>query len=152
MREGFMDEVLATWGLAVALDRSGESSAVAAAEAARKATQIDLRIRLPGMPGAADHGWRFIGDTQKVFFVPAYERYWYLAMGHTEDAKQAADADVAVREWKTVEGLWTKYLSQAVPADRWVSLARAHVKQAHQELVKAEKRVRLGAPRPKAGP
>jgi tetratricopeptide (TPR) repeat protein len=144
MREGFMDEVLATWGLAVALDRNGDP--MGAAAAARQATQIDQRIRLPGMPGAPDHGWRFIGDTQKVFFVPSYERYWYLAMGYTEDAKQAPDARHAAREWATAEFLWTKYVSQATSKDRWVPLARAHLERAHAERVSAEKRARTQRP------
>jgi tetratricopeptide (TPR) repeat protein len=144
MREGFMDEILATWGLAVALDRNGDPMGGAAA--ARQATQIDQRVHLVGMPGTPDHGWRFINDTEKVFFVPSYERYWYLALGYTEDAKQAPDARHAAKEWATVEYLWLKYVAQATPHDRWVPLARAHLERAHSERVAAEKRARAQRP------
>jgi tetratricopeptide (TPR) repeat protein len=144
MREGFMDEVLATWGLAVALDRNGDP--MGAAAAARQATQVDQRTRLAGPPGTPDHGWRFISDTNKVFFVPAYERYWYLAMGYTEEAKQAMDPRKAAREWATVEYLWTKYVSQGTPRDRWVPLAKAHLERAHSERVAAEKRAKTIRP------
>jgi hypothetical protein len=140
MREGFMDEALATWGLAVALDRSGDPMGGAAA--ARQATQIDQRIRLYGPPGTPDHGWRFIGDTERVFFVPAYERYWYLALGYTEDAKQAPDARRASRDWATTEYLWGKYVSQAASDDRWLPLAKAHLDRAHAERVSAEARAK----------
>ena len=147
MRAGYMDEVLATWGLAVALDRSGDP--MGAATAARQATQIDQRVRLAATPGTPDHGWRFISDTERVFFVPAYERYWYLALGYTEEAKQAPDARHAAREWATTEYLWGKYVSLAAPHDRWLTLAKAHLARAHAERAAAESRARSQRPAPR---
>jgi tetratricopeptide (TPR) repeat protein len=144
MREGRNDEVLATWGLAVALDRSGDPAGATAA--ARQATQIDNRIRLLGPPGTPDHGWALINNTDFVFFVPAYDRYWYLALGYAEDAKAAPDARHAAKEWATVEYLWTKYVSQATAHDRWVTRARAHLERAHAERLAAEKRARTQRP------
>jgi tetratricopeptide (TPR) repeat protein len=126
-RQGSNDEVLGTWGLAVALDRSGDPAD--AAVTARQATQIDPAYRL-------------IDNRDFVFFVPAYDRYWYLALGHTEDAKHAPTARRAVREWHVVEELWSLYVAEAVPQDHWLPLARAHLERAHVARVAAEKRAK----------
>jgi len=147
MRVGRRDEVLGMWGLAVALDRSGDPTGASAA--ALQATQIDMRVRLLPRPGGPAHGWELINNTEFVFFVPEYERCWYLALGYTEDAKHAPSARLAAREWATVEAMWGQYVSQAEPHDRWVQQARGHLERAHRERAAADKRARAEpAPKP----
>jgi len=142
LRQGKDDEVLGTWGLAVALDRSGDPTGAAAA--ALQATNIDSA-------SGRSAGWHpdfrraLICNTDFVFFVPPYERYWYIALGKTEDAKQAPDARAAAREWAIVEEFWGRYVSDATRAaspDRWLPRARAHLERAHAERLAAEKRAK----------
>lgn len=75
--------ILAVWGLAVALDRAGDPRG--AIEQATLATRMD--------PGEA-----LIGHGQNVFFVPAYERLWYLALGATAHAREETEPTAAARK------------------------------------------------------
>jgi len=117
--------ILATWGLAVALDRAGDPQGSA----------VEARLAV-GM----DSSDQIIGDRVGVFFVPAYERLWYLALGSAERARQAADARTALAFWQRTESLWASYVAQADPKDRWARLARAHLDRARTERALAEKR------------
>ena len=103
--------VLALWGLAVALDRSGD--AAAALEQARFATQMD--------PGE-----QIIGHGLNVFFVPEYERQWYLALAETAHARESKKADEVFAASSRALDHWTKYVEAAGAEDRWIALARAH--------------------------
>ncbi len=130
-------EALAEWGLAVALDRAGDPAA--AAEAARTASGLDPR----GMGfGRRQH----IEDMSQVFFIPRYERLWYLALGESADAKAAlavGRARHAAYLYRRVEQMWTLYIDRAehaVVKDRWIPLARAHRVRAHADRVAAEAR------------
>ena len=126
--------VLAVWGLAVALDRSGDPAG--AATQAKLATQLD-------------HENRIIGDRRDVFFVPEYERFWYFALGAVEHAKQARDAREATRLWAQAESTWSSYVSNAEHSDskdRWLSLARAHRDHARAEKLAANKRAAKAPP------
>jgi len=118
--------ILATWGLAVALDRAGDPQGSAA--------QTRLAV---GM----DSSDQIIGDRVGVFFVPAYERLWYLALGSAERARSASDARTALAFWQRTEALWASYVAQADPKDRWSRLGRAHLDRARSERALAEKRV-----------
>lgn len=126
--------ILATWGLAVALDRSGDPAA--SSEAARRATSMD--------PDEA-----LIGRGPNVFFVPPYERLWYLALGAIVHAEDARETNAAAAAWARVEQLWEAYIAQAKATDRWVPLARAHLAKAKREHARYE---RGGAPPAKAPP
>lgn len=120
---------LAVWGLAVALDRAGDPGGSAAQ--AKLASQMDV-------------GQMLIGHGQNVFFVPPYERLWYLALGATADARATTDARRALEYWRQVEKLWTSYVDQAERADpkeRWLPLARAHRDRSKTERAAAERRV-----------
>ena len=128
---GSLSAVLGYWGLAVALDRSGDPGS--AAKEAKLANQLD-----PGQ--------RRIGDTisGEVFFEPRHERLWYTALGAQEEARVATDARVALRAWRSAVDRWTGYVQAAErvdPQDRWLPLARAHVAAAKKELTAAQKRV-----------
>ncbi len=116
--------VLAEWGLAVAHDRRGDSAS--SYREAKRALEND--------PGAV-----FVGADPNVYFVPAYERNWYLALAATVYAREgtdwghtlglamqnhgpaalvpvtgrpAMDGDMprGAARWGRVEVLWSKYL------------------------------------------
>jgi tetratricopeptide (TPR) repeat protein len=117
--------ILAVWGLAVALDRAGDL--LGSAEQAKLAIQMDV-------------GQKLIAHSPNVYFVPAYECLWYLALGSTAQAKNQSDARLALEHWWRVEQVWERYLQHADPKERWLPLARAHLARAHAERVAAEKR------------
>jgi tetratricopeptide (TPR) repeat protein len=124
--------ILAVWGLAVALDRNNDGGA--ALEEARLATQMD--------PGE-----QLIAHGPNVFFVPEYEREWYLALGATVHAKDAKLAEEAALAWGVVEDHWARYVNAAKDDDRWRELARTHQTRAHAAKLEAQKRMAKGKPK-----
>jgi tetratricopeptide (TPR) repeat protein len=122
---GMKDAILAIWGLAVALDRNGDPAS--SEEEGRRAARMDPDEQI-------------VGRDPNVFFVPAYERLWYLALGRAEEAKQAPNAHVAARRWAEVERYWRQYVTAADAHDRWLPLARAHLDRARLERIAADKR------------
>lgn len=132
---------LAKWGLAVALDRQGDGPG--AARAASEATRMDP-------PGRDTNSYArrsrdrtaVILDEASVFFVPAYERTWYLALGEAELAKAEPDPRRALAHWRSTEAFWEKYLAGARvarPADRWLGIAELRLRavKAHRASVEA---------------
>ena len=123
--------VLAVWGLAVALDRSGDEAG--GANQAKLAEQLDPNDRI-------------IGHGANVFFVPSYERLWYLGLGAAERARQASTVKEAVDRWGRVEAIWAKYVEESEKAsrtsakDRWLSQAKAHHDRAATARAAAQKR------------
>lgn len=134
--------VLAVWGLAIALDRLGDTRG--AAEQAKLATTLD--------PEDRDRLVRpVIGDATTVFFVPPYERYWYLALGSTEDAKKADSARDAAFYWGRAVTLWKTYLAPAesiAHPEAWNSIAKAHLATAEKQLKLTTERARKEPKRP----
>jgi tetratricopeptide (TPR) repeat protein len=122
---------LAVWGLAVALDRSGD--VLGGGKEAKLALELDrdmVMIRT---------------NRDNVFFAPERERDWYVALGRIEQAKQAGDPRSAALFWHQAEGCWRDYLDDVklhAEADRWVDLARARLERAHAQRVAAERRVK----------
>jgi tetratricopeptide (TPR) repeat protein len=114
-QDAYMQLALARWGLAVALDRSGD----------RGAAESEARTAVESDPREA-----FIGDQENVFFVPAYERDWYYGLGRAERAKLATDAARAVAMWDLTVQTWADYIQKAASTDRWLPLARAHLASA----------------------
>lgn len=135
---------LARWGLAVALDRSGDP--YAAANAARLATQMDPPARDVGtyaLPSRIETPK--ILDQTTVFFVPPYERKWYLALGETELAKQATDPRDALDHWRAVERFWSDYVAgaRAHPGgDRWIETAQRKLEGAKKKREEVEAKAR----------
>jgi tetratricopeptide (TPR) repeat protein len=122
--------ILAQWGLAVALDRFGDTSGGYAA--AKWATESDHE--------------RVIDNTETVFFVPDYERNWYHGLRAIVRAEAAGSPQEAALRWKTAEGIWANYVERATKPgirDAWVARAKAHQESAKQRRIAAEKR--LGA-------
>lgn len=132
-RNASRDELLAVWGLTVALDRSGDPAG--SAEQAAQAVLMDPREAI-------------VGHHPDVFFVPDYERNWYLGLGRMADARRETDPKAALQDWTDAELLWQSYASQAGPKDRWFALATAHQQRAHAERLLAEKRAGSKAPPP----
>jgi tetratricopeptide (TPR) repeat protein len=124
--------VLARWGLAVALDRDGDPTA--AEEVAAIAMEEDPREASSG-------------DHENVFFVPAYERDWYYALGRTEKAKRETDPRRALGAWDLVVRTWADYVKSAAKGDRWLPLARTHLASAEARKLAAAARVTGATPR-----
>lgn len=100
---------VATWGLAVALDRSGDfAAALAVADRALSLDPDDERLRNEG-----------------VFFLPAYERHWYEALGAIARARRASLPLEAALFWASATARFTLYIDSADQDDRWVEIARA---------------------------
>jgi len=133
----FLTLILARWGLAVALDRSGDSAE--AEHEAQLAAELDPEERV-------------IGDTEDVFFVPDYERDWYYALGRAQHAKHAPNPEHALALWHLTVETWTHYIARAWPNDRWVRLARAHLASAQAEERRAAERYGKTKPLPVAPP
>jgi tetratricopeptide (TPR) repeat protein len=119
---------LAVWGLAVALDRSGER--VEAERQARFAQELERSM-----------GMRNLLRSTDVFFVPDYEINWYEGLGAAARAREATSVVLAARLWRAAEASFREYVQKAEPAkDRWLDLAKARLATASAEREKAEKR------------
>ncbi|HEY2512486.1 MAG TPA: hypothetical protein VGI39_16580 [Polyangiaceae bacterium] len=121
---------LAVWGLAVALDRSGDVAG--GAKEAKLAIDLDRDMLL------------IRSNRDQVFFKPERERDWYVALGFTEYAKQATEARTAATFWRRAEGCWREYIDDVrahTAADRWADLARIRLERAHAQRLAAEKRI-----------
>ena len=129
------EDVLCRWGFAVALDRSGDApAAMAESKTAITFDPLDQALSNPG-----------------VFFLPAYERFWYEGLGAMARAQQIDDPATSVLWWDAAVVKWAGYLSFAPADDRWVPLAKAHqascqrradeAKKAAQRLAKGRKRM-----------
>jgi tetratricopeptide (TPR) repeat protein len=132
--------VLALWDVAVALDRSGDPRG--ALETAAKASHVDLGGRT---------GAYLIAKDPDVFFVPEWERLWYLALGASAEAREMQDARDAVALWAAAERALGEYVSRAASAgghDPWIAIARVRLERARAERQGAEKRAAALPPRP----
>lgn len=118
---------LAFWGLALALDRSGDR--VEAEKAARLAIDVER-----GM------GTDYIHNPEVSFFVPAYEIYWYDALGFVARARAATTAREALVLWSLAEASYGKFVKAAEPKnDRWLPIAKVRLTQVQAERKRAEK-------------
>jgi tetratricopeptide (TPR) repeat protein len=129
--------VLALFDLAVALDRSGDPRG--ALETASKAA----RMNVIGSGMTATTGAWLIAHDRGVFFVPEWEREWYLALVAGAAAREATDARDAAAHWMEAERHWNRYVDQSTGAggtDSWLPIARVRRDRAHSERVAAEKR------------
>lgn len=119
--------VLAVWGLAVALDRYGDTTA--SAREAETAVRIDSYDRL-------------IGDPERVFFVPVYERSWYLGLGAAARSRLAQEPRVALVHAQRAEAQFADYVARARQNDRWKAQAEKHLAAARSERKRLEAHVR----------
>lgn len=119
---------LATWGLAVALDRAGDR--IEAEKQAKFAIEIERSMGAQGLL-----------RSKNVFFVPAYELHWYEGLGEIAKARAAPTSRDAVLLWARAEHSFQQYVDAAQKKnDRWLPIAKARLAQATQERQRAEKR------------
>jgi tetratricopeptide (TPR) repeat protein len=119
---------LAVWGLAVALDRSGDR--VGAEKEARFARDLERSM-----------GVQNLLRTDGVFFVPAYEIHWYEGLGASAQAKHATSPSEIVRLCRAAEQSFASYVRFAeLGKDRWLDLAKIRLAAAKSEREKAEKK------------
>jgi tetratricopeptide (TPR) repeat protein len=119
---------LAVWGLAVALDRSGDR--LGAEKEARFACELERSMGIPNLL-----------RTDIVFFVPAYEIHWYEGLGASAQARNATTPRETVRLWRAAEQSFANYVRFAeIDKDRWLDLAKLRLATVKSEREKAEKK------------
>ncbi|MCL2778804.1 MAG: tetratricopeptide repeat protein [Polyangiaceae bacterium] len=134
---------LAVWNLAVALDRSGDF--LAAEEQARFAVELE---RSMGMNPSPDHISALLHMHDLVFFVPAYEIYWYEGIGAVALAKSTKNPAESARLWRIAEQAFAMYLERSAgreaseQSDKWAEIARARFSAITAERMQAERRAR----------
>ena len=116
------DSSLIHWGLAVALDRNGDTpGALLEANLAIRFDPLDQELSSPN-----------------VFFMPPYDHYWYEGMGAMARALQIDDAATSVLWWETAVAKWgsvrvvrhqRRSLDRACPSARGVVCAKARGRQ-----------------------
>jgi tetratricopeptide (TPR) repeat protein len=128
---------LTLFDLAVALDRSGDArSALDTAARASRMNVIDSR-------GIPTDGATLIAQDPNVFFVPEWEREWYLALVAGAAAREAKDARRAAFLWRSAEDHWDRYVDRASAAggkDAWLAIAKLRLERTHTERVAADAR------------
>ena len=102
------DNALAHWGLAVALDRSGDPAGAI----------HEAGVALTYDPDAKEL------NGPNVFFVPPRDRFWYRALGAMARANSASDVGMRALWWDRATLLWQQYLDASPIDDRWVPIAR----------------------------
>ena len=130
---------LATWGLAVALDRAGDRAA--AEKEARFALEIER-----SMGGNVS-----LLRSKNVFFVPEWELHWYEGLGAIALARAATSTRDALVSWRAAEKSFGAYVAMATKDDRWLPLAKVRLAQVKVDRERVEK----AAPRdaaPRAAP
>lgn len=126
--------VTTLWGLAVALDRSGDlERALEHVALARTYDPIDAHLRSPS--------W---------FFVPKYEEHWYDALGAWTVARTTEDRLPRAAAYERAIASYRAYLLAAAPDDRWRHLAEARLARCESEARKEahSRRSTLVAPKP----
>jgi tetratricopeptide (TPR) repeat protein len=117
---------LAAWGLAVALDRAGDT--LEAEKQARFAIELETSMGLPRLLRSRD-----------VFFVPAYEVNWYEGLGAIARARVAASVTDALALWSEAERAFQAYVNAAKnKGDRWLPLAKERLARASAERARLE--------------
>jgi len=124
--------VLTLWDLAVAFDRSGDPRSA-----------MDTAARALAMNVLAGTGADLIESNPNVFFVPAWERRWYVALLYSARARDAKDARDAAEDWTIAEQQWDAYIRQATAAggrDPYLPIARVRRERVEVERASAARR------------
>jgi len=155
--------VLTLWDVAVALDRSGDpNGALQTAAKAAQQTAVDSNGYLTTGRGLLKHD-------DGVYYVPSYERDWYLALGSEAIARQDTDPREALSYFTEAEAEWDRYIhgataagvgatpptgprqpddASAAAATAFLRIARLRRDRVHAERLVATKRVPRGLARP----
>jgi cytochrome c-type biogenesis protein CcmH/NrfG len=109
--------VTTLWGLAVALDRSGDHRrALDHIDLARSYDRDDRQLR-----------------HQSWFFMPSYDEHWYAALGHWARARAATGPSARAEAYGRAIASWHAYLSEAHAGDRWLPLGERRLEQCERE-------------------
>jgi tetratricopeptide (TPR) repeat protein len=131
---------LAMWGMAVALDRSGDR--IDADKQALAVLELQTSSGLNGLLRSSG-----------VFFFPDYELGWYDGVGAAALARKPGTTPAeAARYWKAAEDAFAGYIraaSRPGVTDRWLELAKVRHATAKAEREKAEKKRGKVAPPPR---
>jgi tetratricopeptide (TPR) repeat protein len=120
------------WGLAVALDRYGDPGGALAT--ARRAFEVDPDLKM-------------VLDKRVVFFVPEYDRLWYVALGMQATAASASRASMAARALLSAELAFTAYLAQArAHGDAWIHVAEMRLASVKKKRADADARAAKETP------
>jgi tetratricopeptide (TPR) repeat protein len=111
------------WGLAVALDRSGDLGA--AFEAIRLARRFDPRDS------------QLLGPNWS--FVPEHDEAWYGALGRWVAARDGASPEARAEAYDSAVAAWEEYIVRAPADDRWLPIAKARLRACDEER-RAEKK------------
>ena len=132
--------VTTIWGLAVALDRSGDNNG--ALEHVGQARSYDPFDRLL--------------QSSTWFFVPPYDEDWYVALGHWQRARSnELSEDERLDAYDSAITSWRSYMNRAPMDDHWLSLAAVRLRACEQERERARdrfarsQRERAGRPAPR---
>ncbi|WP_437733976.1 tetratricopeptide repeat protein [Sorangium sp. So ce1335] len=121
--------VTTLWGLAVALDRSGDlEGALEHIRLARTYDRSDQQIN--------GSGW---------FYVPAHDDAWYAALGRWAAARSAELGAARAEAYLQAVAAWESYIARAPANDHWLPLAKARRAQCEREREQTMKRLRKPA-------
>ncbi len=147
-------EMLAEWDIALALDRSGDPRA--AREAARAATRLDQRcVGIVGHDVLVLSGpdcarvqmfivppglFPIAKENKSVYFVPDYERDWYLALGYEALAVEGGGSQPTKPYWRDAEAHMMSYVVGATQAtnDKWLDLGRQRLDELRKRRAASE--------------
>ncbi|MGD0675344.1 MAG: tetratricopeptide repeat protein [Polyangiaceae bacterium] len=142
---------LTLWDLALALDRSGDATtALQMAAKAKGWTWSEVIGWGPAQALRTVTGWDVIRDDESVFFVPEWDRDWYLALGFVASARAVDDPRDAADLWAQAEAHWDTYIRRATSAggpNPWLALARRRHDRTHAARLDAEKQAAKWPPR-----
>jgi tetratricopeptide (TPR) repeat protein len=124
--------VTTLWGLAVALDRSGD---------------LDQALRQITLARTYDFADRALSDPS-WFFVPPWDDAWYAALGHWATARTAELSAVRVDAYGRAAARLRDYLARAPADDRWAPIAKHRLAQCERERQAYVKTLKL-APAPR---
>ncbi|MSP25117.1 MAG: hypothetical protein EXR75_08120 [Myxococcales bacterium] len=109
--------VTTLWGLAIALDRSGDLDG--GLESVKLARSYD-----PGDNALKDDGW---------FFVPAYDEHYYAALGQWQAARVETSPAARIEALRRAEERLRAFIDAAPTSERWLPLAEHRLRQCERE-------------------
>jgi tetratricopeptide (TPR) repeat protein len=97
---------LILWDLAIAQDRTGDARG-AMETAARATGQTIFGVKIIPIDGL-----QLLTEDENVFFVPEWERDWYLALGNEVKGRAQTKPELAVRYLQRAESEWDEYVTK----------------------------------------
>jgi tetratricopeptide (TPR) repeat protein len=105
------------WGLAVALDRSGDlEGGIRSIKLAREYDPSDRQINRPN--------W---------FYAPPHDEAWYAALGHWTRARNVTLKAARAEAYASAVEAWERFIDKAPSDDAWIPLARARLRACEKE-------------------